>query len=105
MSCKQNADERIIRHRTSDLDIVVLNGRGEPIPGARVELGMQRHGFGFGTAVNSEYLLDSGKGSPYCRLIPKLFNNAVLENRHKSQPEARIMDIQPIRYGRGIQIW
>lgn len=83
MSWERDADERITRHRTGDLDITAVDGQGEPIPGVQVELAMQRHAFGFGSAINAEYLLDAGKESPYRRLIPKLFNKAVLENRHK----------------------
>ena len=61
MSWERDADERITRHRTGDLDITAVDGQGEPIPGVQVELAMQRHAFGFGSAINPNISSTQGK--------------------------------------------
>ncbi|WP_226038749.1 endo-1,4-beta-xylanase [Natrinema sp. DC36] len=78
------ADKRIRRHRTAPLEVVVADERGDPIADARVAVEMQRHAFGFGTAVNAAHLVEeTDPGDEYRTAITDLFNKAVLENRHK----------------------
>lgn len=75
-------DERIETYRTAALTVIVLDDQGSPIPDADVEVTMQRHAFGFGTAVNATYLLEDADDR-YRSAISELFNKAVLENHHK----------------------
>ncbi|SEQ73792.1 endo-1,4-beta-xylanase [Natrinema salaciae] len=86
------ADERIEQHRTSDLEIVVQNADGTPIPDATVDVEMREHAYGFGTQVNAELLVEGSiEGDPvdeadleaYRERVPELFNTAVLGNHHK----------------------
>ncbi|SEQ51622.1 endo-1,4-beta-xylanase [Natrinema salaciae] len=84
MPREDEIDDRIETNRTAGLSITVLDGQGEPVPDADVEVTMNRHEFGFGTAVNAAYLVDeTDEGDRYRTLIPELFNKAVLENHHK----------------------
>ncbi|WP_415381917.1 endo-1,4-beta-xylanase [Halosimplex sp. TS25] len=78
------ADERIRRHRTSDLAVEVTDAAGDPVEGAAVEVAMREHAFGFGTAINAGHLLEETEaGDPYREHVTDLFNLAVLGNHHK----------------------
>ncbi|GAB6878182.1 hypothetical protein JCM17823_04560 [Halorubrum gandharaense] len=77
------ADERIDDHRTDTLDITVVNGDGEPLPGADLHVEMTEHDYGFGTAVDAPTLLDADADDEYRETVTDLFNTAVLENHHK----------------------
>ena len=77
-------DRRIETHRTAPIDVTVVDRQGSPVEGARVDVAMQEHAFGFGTAVNAEYLVEeTAPGDNYRTYVTDLFNKAVLENRHK----------------------
>ncbi|ELZ24190.1 Fibronectin type III domain protein [Halosimplex carlsbadense 2-9-1] len=77
-------DRRIREHRTSELTVEVTDGSGEPVADADVEVAMQAHEFGFGTAVNAGTLIEeSSEGDEYREYIPELFNKAVIENQMK----------------------
>jgi len=78
------ADERIQEHRTADLTVNVADADGNAVSDADVEVAMQEHEFGFGTAVNAGTLInDSSEGDDYRTTITDLFNTAVMENHHK----------------------
>mgnify|MGYP000353819135 CR=1 FL=1 len=78
------AEERIQEHRTADLTVNVADADGNAVSDADVEVAMQEHDFGFGTAVNAGTLInDSSEGDDYRTTITDLFNTAVLENQHK----------------------
>jgi len=77
------ANRRIQTYRTSELEIAVTDSTGTPVPDATVDVAMQSHQFGFGTAVDAKRLLQGDSDDPYRTYIPELFNKAVLENRHK----------------------
>jgi len=77
-------DRRIREHRTSELTVEVTDGSGDPLADADVEVAMQEHEFGFGTAVNAGTLIEeSSEGDEYREHIPELFNKAVIENQMK----------------------
>ncbi|MFB6141473.1 MAG: endo-1,4-beta-xylanase [Halosimplex sp.] len=77
-------EERIAEHRTSELTVEVTDADGNPVDGAEVEVAMQDHAFGFGTAVNAGTLIEeASEGDNYREYIPELFNKAVLENGTK----------------------
>lgn len=77
-------DQAITSNRTAELNVVVLDDAGDPIPDADVSVEMQTHDFHFGTAVNAAHLLqETGDGTPYRTHLLDHFNTAVLENNHK----------------------
>jgi GH35 family endo-1,4-beta-xylanase len=90
---EEQADQRIEQHRKSDLEVVVTDQNGNPVPNAEVSISMQEHEFSFGTAVNANALvngkdthgqqLDSQMLQKYKRVVRELFNTAVLGNAHK----------------------
>lgn len=47
------ADFRIEQIRKADLTVLVVDNNGSPVPGAEVAIEMQRHDFGFGSALVS----------------------------------------------------
>lgn len=47
---------RIEKIRKADLTVTVVDASGNPVPGARVHVAMQKHAFGFGNTVNSDVL-------------------------------------------------
>jgi endo-1,4-beta-xylanase len=83
------ARQRIEQMRKAPLAVTVVNGKGEPVPGAQVSVRMKKHAFGFGTAVSVPVLSGRSPGiSPhdvdaYKREIARLFNMAVIENALK----------------------
>ncbi|AWB28234.1 endo-1,4-beta-xylanase [Halococcoides cellulosivorans] len=80
---EQLADQRIAENQTSDLEVVVEDPEGRPIPNADVSVEMTEHDYGFGTAVNARVWDQYSDGDQYRQVIPELFNTAVLENGHK----------------------
>jgi len=78
------ADERIADHRTSELTVEVTDGTGEAVADAEVDIAMQEHEFGFGTAVSADFLTEeSDDADTYRGHVTDLFNLAVLGNHHK----------------------
>ncbi len=49
---RAEAQARIEQHRKADLDVRVVDAGGQPLEGVEVNVMMQQHAFGFGTAVN-----------------------------------------------------
>jgi endo-1,4-beta-xylanase len=81
------AAARIDRYRKGDLAVVVRDDNGKAIPGAQVHVRMNRHAFGFGTAVAGDILQNAGTdGQNYRSALKKLFNKAVTENVLKWPP-------------------
>ena len=78
------ADERIQEHRTAALTVEVTDADGNAVEGADVDVAMQEHEFGFGTAVGADYLVEeTEEGDPYREHVTDLFNTTVLGNHHK----------------------
>ncbi|MBD3343970.1 MAG: T9SS type A sorting domain-containing protein [Chitinivibrionales bacterium] len=82
---RAEAEDRIRQYRTGMLDIRVNDGSGDPVPGARVEVEMKQHTFGFGSAVVCGTIMDpnSQNAATYREWIVKLFNRVVIENELK----------------------
>ena len=74
------AAERIDRLRKGDLAVTVVDGRGEPIPDAEVQVEMTRHAFSFGTAVVAKSLADPSFDPRYREITETWFNEVVFEN-------------------------
>jgi uncharacterized protein (TIGR03437 family) len=78
---RASAGARIDRYRKGDLTVVVRDDNGKPVPGAAVHVKMNRHAFGFGTAVAGDVLESTGSdGQNYRSSLKKLFNKVVTEN-------------------------
>lgn len=86
---REAARERIEAHRMGTFQVTVTDASGDPVPGAAVQVEMQRHAFGFGTAVNSGILIGPGRIADYRTRLANLtgdgrtFNIAVFENALK----------------------
>jgi endo-1,4-beta-xylanase len=79
---RKEAAARIERIRKGDLTIRVSNADGSPAAGVNVDVRMRRHAFGFGTAINSEWLVggDSPDNQRYRETLLGYFNKAVFED-------------------------
>ena len=75
------ANERIEKIRKADMRVVVKDAAGKPVEGAEVTVNMQRHAFGFGSAVAGVAILaKTADGEKYRETILKYFNKVVIEN-------------------------
>jgi GH35 family endo-1,4-beta-xylanase len=74
---RAEAAERINQIRKGNADFVVYDESGQLLPDAAVSVEMQRHKFGFGSAVDSRKFLSD---IVYRKKIYELFNEVVLEN-------------------------
>lgn len=64
---RQEALARIEKIRKANMTIEVVDADGKPIQDAIVRVQMQRHAFGFGTAVNSQLLGGEQDAFPYTK--------------------------------------
>ncbi len=75
------AEARIEQVRKGDLNVLITDAAGRPLPGATVAVRLRRHAFGFGSAVAAAQLVAQGAdGDRYREAVPRLFNTVVLEN-------------------------
>ncbi|HEX6681758.1 MAG TPA: endo-1,4-beta-xylanase [Candidatus Limnocylindrales bacterium] len=75
------AADRIDRYRKGDLRVKVVDTGGRPVPGADVQVRMQRHAFDFGSASSAEWLVsDSPDGDRYRQIAGDDFNAAAFGN-------------------------
>jgi len=71
---------RIDRIRKGDLTIEVVDANGQPVPDAEVTVAMQRHAFGFGSAINPVAFADGDEDyERYLRVFEQHFNKAATE--------------------------
>ncbi|MFW6066053.1 MAG: endo-1,4-beta-xylanase, partial [Planctomycetota bacterium] len=81
---RQVAAEQIDRIRKADLTVIVTDSSGEPVARAKVRAAMQRHAFGFGTAVAADRMPGGRReNEEYARHVKELFNRATIENALK----------------------
>lgn len=86
---RAEAVARIDAHRKADLQVNVSDAFGNTVLGAEVAVAMQRHEFGFGTAISTPQInRTDADGATYRQKITELFNLAVTENALKWQPWA-----------------
>ncbi len=74
------ANERIEKYRKADLEVIVTDENGKPLPGAPVSVEMQEHAFPFASAINGVYMektFDRKGGEKYRKEFAKLFNKTV----------------------------
>ena len=78
---------RIDSLRKADLQVTVTDALGNRLPGAAVGVHMQRHEFGFGSAVAGDRLAStSPTQDTYKQKVEELFNLATIENHLKWPP-------------------
>lgn len=84
---RKEAAERIEKYRKGDLEVKVVDANGKPIQGAKVKIKMKKNAFYWGTAINSESILDSTNTEfkIYRDTLQKYFNLIVFENEMKSK--------------------
>ena len=82
---KVEADARIEQYRKGDVRVEVVDANGRPVAGANVDVTLKRHAYGFGTAVNSEFLPVAGDANValYRQAVARYFNKATIENGMK----------------------
>ncbi len=77
--------KRIEEIRTAPLNILVVNAKGKPVSGAKVQVKLVQSDFIWGTAANEALLGDNLPNSAkYKQIIKEFFNTAVVENGFKS---------------------
>lgn len=78
---RKAAEARIEQLRKGDLSVCVTRA-GQPVPDAQVTVAMQRHAFGFGTAVVPFRLLhdNTPDGERYRKELLRLFNGGTTES-------------------------
>ncbi len=64
---RKAAAERIETHRKADLSIRVVDRNGKPVNGAKVQVNMQRHAYGFGTFLDYRPASDKGADADQLR--------------------------------------
>lgn len=91
---RKEAEARIEKIRKGDVTVVVKNAAGKTVPNANLSLQMQRHAFGFGSAV-SEAMISSQSpdGEKYRDWVTKYCSKVVIENdlkwpNYEGNPEA-----------------
>lgn len=62
---RREAEARIERIRKNDFTLRVVDARGNPAPGVKLEVRLRRHAFGFGSAVDGSILLGNGADSEW----------------------------------------
>jgi GH35 family endo-1,4-beta-xylanase len=81
-----DAWERIERIRKGDITVMVKDGAGNVMSGARVEADMYEHEFQWGTVIGNDIFTKNSRGDKYRAALSLLFNGGVLENGHKWVP-------------------
>jgi endo-1,4-beta-xylanase len=84
---RAEAARRIELYRKAPIVITVQDATGAPVPNAPIHVKMTKHGFGFGTAVDSPAILDtSTTGQQYKNTLLANFNKFVFEDELKWPP-------------------
>ena len=77
----REAQDRINHYRRADMNIIVVDAQGQPVPGVALDITMTRHAYGFGSAVNLQKLVNPReKYDPYREQVKRWFNRVATEN-------------------------
>ena len=101
---RKEALDRIEKVRKADLEIQFLDSKGQPLSGQPVHVELDRHAFGFGTAVNSWKVTGKGEDdAKYREVLKENFNLGALENGLKwpfwdEKPEYRHLAIDTLKW-------
>ena len=74
---RAEAQARIEKNRQGDLEIVVKNANGAPVPNAEVHVRLERPAFLLGTSTMARLLVENDE--PYGKILPELFNAVTFE--------------------------
>lgn len=81
---RKKAEARIEKIRKAPLKIRLVDTWGKPVAGAELRVRQLRHAFGFGTAVNGEWLLGSSEDCrKYRETVENYFSKVVFEDELK----------------------
>jgi GH35 family endo-1,4-beta-xylanase len=81
---RKAALDRIEKIRKADFRVQIKDPAGTPLAGAKVKYALRRHGFGFGSAIDSSVLSGNGPDSQrYRETIDTYFSRVVYENEFK----------------------
>ncbi len=89
---RREAERRIDQFRKGGLTIKITDSEGNPVPGVRVRVALQRHAFRFGTAVRLSAFTGSQSGMDdrdverFRAISTTAYNTIVLENALKWEP-------------------
>lgn len=84
---RAGAAARIEQHRKGDLRVHVVDGKGKPVPGARVDVDMTKHAFHFSSVIQARRIMDSSpENEAYKKKVLELFNASGPENALKMPP-------------------
>ncbi len=85
------AAERIEKYRKGDLRIKVVDKNNKPVKAADVAVSLKKIVFGWGTAISSNFILDtqSTTAKTYRDTLLRYFNKIVFDNEVKSKNWAR----------------
>lgn len=82
---REKALQRIEEIRTSPLTVRVIDAKGKPVKGAKVEVSLQQSDFIWGTSVKESLLAkDDAESQTYKKILKEFFNTAVIENGFKT---------------------
>ncbi|HAI11486.1 MAG TPA: hypothetical protein DCM28_07255 [Phycisphaerales bacterium] len=76
---REEAKQRIEKHRMAAMNILVKDASGHPIPNAQVDVNMQRHAFWFGCTLNKLSLYGNQDSANLKAHHKRLFNLALCE--------------------------
>ena len=84
---RKTAEERIEKYRKGNLTVKVLDENGTPVSDASVVIQFKKSAFAWGTATNSQLILDSvdANAKIYRDTLLKYFNKVVFENEMKAK--------------------
>lgn len=86
---RAEANQRIEKYRKGNLQVKLVNGNNQPIKDAVVGITMQKHQFGFGSAIDGKFYLEN---TTYRQHVHELFGEVVFENDLKWRPWANRTD-------------
>ena len=80
---RKDAWDRIEKIRKGDINVIVKDAAGNPVPDAKVDVNMFEHEFRWGSAVNTWIIKEGVSNDRYRTAVSALFNEVVLENNMK----------------------
>ena len=101
---RKEAFDRIEKVRKANLELQVLDGNGKPLSGQPVHIELDRHAFGFGTAVNSWKVTGKEEDdAKYREVLKENFNMGAIENGLKwpfwdENPRYRKLTINTLKW-------
>lgn len=86
---RAEANQRIEKYRKGNLQVKLVDSNNQPVNNATVSINMQKHKFGFGSAIDGKFYLEN---PIYRQHVHELFGEVVFENDLKWRPWANRSD-------------